>query len=293
MIITNKLNLPEGFVRACDTKAHNEPGSVSATTLLKGTKEIILTERHWDELEDDVANRVWAIWGTAVHSLLEIETPDTFVEESVSAVVNRMEVTGRVDCYDPKNAVLYDYKTASVWKVLYKEFDDWRKQGLIYAWLLMKNGFAVKKCRFIAMLKDHSKSKAKYDASYPQSPVYVYEFDVTSVDLMEIESFIINKVLDIQANNLLTDNAIPACSEAERWAKPTTYAVMKPGRKTAIRVLDDKALAEKMAAEQGGGCYVEERKGTDGKCPEYCSCCEFCSYWKAFYGDKANEGVKE
>ena len=64
MTITNKLGLPEGFVRACETTAHNRPGHVSATTLLKGTKEIVLTQRHWDELEDDVADRVWAIWGS-------------------------------------------------------------------------------------------------------------------------------------------------------------------------------------------------------------------------------------
>ena len=281
MTITNRLGLPEGFVRACDTKAHNEEGCVSATTLLKGVKEIVLTSRHWNEMEDDVADRVWAIWGQAVHSLLEHETPDTFVEESVSADVNGMKVTGRMDCYDPKEGILYDYKTASVWKVLYKDFDDWKKQGLIYSWLLNKNGFSVKKCRFIAMLKDHSKSKAKFDASYPQSPVYVYEFDVTDNDLMAIENFIQIRVREIHHCEKFDDDSIPECSEAERWAKPTNYAVMKQGRKTALRVFDNITEAEKLATEQGG--YVETRKGTDGKCPEYCACCEFCNYWKANY----------
>lgn len=285
MTITNKLGLPEGFVRACETTAHNRPGHVSATTLLKGTKEIVLTQRHWDELEDDVADRVWAIWGSAVHSLLEHETPDTFTEEYVEARVDQMMLTGRMDCYDAKNEILYDYKTASVWKVLYKDFEDWRKQGLIYAWLLNKNGFNVKKCRFIAMLKDHSKSKAKIDRSYPQSPVYVYEFDVTEKDLWDIQDFIQKKVKDIQATDGLEDDEIQVCGAQERWAKATTWAVMKNGRKSAIRVLDNKADAYKLAAEQGAGCYVEERKGSDGKCPEYCACCEFCNYWKANYGE--------
>lgn len=284
MKITNRLGLPEGFVKACSTKAHNEEGCVSATTLLKGVKEIVLTSRHWNEMEDDVANRVWAIWGQAVHSLLEHETPDTFVEESVSADVNGMKVTGRMDCYDPAEGILYDYKTASAWKVIYKDFDDWKKQGLIYAWLLKKNGFEVKKCRFIAMLKDHSKRLAKFDASYPQSPVHVYEFDVTDNDLAKIEDFIQIKVGEIQNCEGLDDDSIAECSEAERWAKPTTYAVMKQGRKTALRVFDNMADAEKLATEQGG--LVEIRKGTDVKCPEYCGCCEFCNYWKAIYMKK-------
>ncbi len=285
MKITNRLNLPEGFVKACSTAAHNAPGCVSATTLLKGTKEIILTRRHWDELEDDVADRVWAIFGSAVHSLMEVETPDTFVEEDVEAKVGNMMVTGRMDCYDPKNEILYDYKTASVWKVIYKDFDDWKKQGLIYAWLLNKTGFNVKKCRFIAMLKDHSKSKAKFDATYPQSPVYVYEFNVTESDLKDTETFIERKVAEIERCNDYPDDVIPCCTEDERWAKPTTYAVMKNGRKTALRVFNTRAEADKLVAEQGAGCYVEERKGTDGKCQEYCTCREFCHYWKTFYGE--------
>jgi hypothetical protein len=70
MIITNKMNLPEALVKAVTTRRHNNPGRLSATTLLNGMKQIILTDRHWDQLEDDVSDRFWAIFGTAVHALL-------------------------------------------------------------------------------------------------------------------------------------------------------------------------------------------------------------------------------
>jgi hypothetical protein len=73
MIITNKLNLPEGFVKAVSTEKHNAEGCLSATTLIQGVKQIILTDRYWDMLVDDVSDRLWAIWGAAVHSLLESE----------------------------------------------------------------------------------------------------------------------------------------------------------------------------------------------------------------------------
>jgi hypothetical protein len=80
VIVTNKFNLPQSLVNAVTTERHNKEGCVSATTLLQGVKQIILTNRHWDELEDDVSDRVWAIFGTAVHKLLEESNPNAFTE---------------------------------------------------------------------------------------------------------------------------------------------------------------------------------------------------------------------
>ena len=80
MTITNVKNLPQAFVSAVSTEPHNKNGEYSATTLNKGTKEILLTRRHWDDLTDDVADRIWAIWGTAVHALFEAEKDNCFHE---------------------------------------------------------------------------------------------------------------------------------------------------------------------------------------------------------------------
>jgi hypothetical protein len=238
-------------------------------------------------MTDDVSNRIWALLGTAVHKLLEIETPDTFTEEYFSVPVGSMNVTGRVDCYDMTNAIIHDYKTASVWKVIKGDFADWRKQGLIYAWLLTKQGFPVKECRFTAILKDHSKSKAKYDSSYPQVPTYVYQFTVSDADLKETEKMIYAKVEELEKAKDLPDDKLPMCTEHERWSKPTTYAVMKEGRKTALRVFEEKELAEQyLASLEEKKAYIEERKGSDPKCEEYCSCCEWCEYWQKNYANK-------
>ena len=96
-----------------------------------------------------------------------------------------------------ENEILYDWKSASTWKVVYKDFDDWKKQGLTYAWLMKQHGLNVKKCRFVAMLKDHSKTDAKHKPDYPQLPVCVYEFDVTEADLLETSERIKGKVEQI------------------------------------------------------------------------------------------------
>ena len=281
MKVMNKLNLPAAFVNAVSTTRHNAAGCFSATTLNKGAKEIILSDRHFDEIEVDAADQVWAVWGTAVHALLESQPDNNFHEEYFKVQVSNSYVTGQVDSYDMENATIYDWKTASVWKVQFADFEDWRRQGMTYAWLLQQSGLEVKKCRFVALLKDHSKTKAKTDSSYPQSPVFIYEFDVTPEDMAETRDRILNKVLEIEAAYELEDDLIEPCSDDERWADGEKWAVMKNGRKTAIKLFDNEADADAMAGEMGNAYYVEHRPAISRKCLDYCNCKEFCSFYHA------------
>ena len=281
MNVTNRLRLPEAFVKAVSTTRHNEAGCFSATTLNKGAKEIILTDRHFDEITVDAADSVWAVWGTAVHALLESQPDNNFHEESFKVPVSNSFVTGQVDSYDMENGVINDWKTASVWKVQFNDFKDWRAQGLTYAWLLQQSGLEVKKCRFVALLKDHSKTKAKTDSSYPQSPVFIYEFDVTAADMEETAARILTKVQEIESAYELDDDAIEPCSAEERWADGEKWAVMKNGRKTAIKLFDNSADADAMAGEMGNAYYVEHRPAISRKCGDYCNCKDFCNFYKA------------
>lgn len=281
MKVTNKLNLPAAFVNAVSTTRHNAAGCFSATTLNKGAKEIILSDRHFDEIEVDAADSVWAVWGTAVHALLESQPDNNFHEECFKVPVSNSYVTGQVDSYDMENGVINDWKTASVWKVQFKDFTDWRRQGLTYAWLLQQSGLEVKKCRFVALLKDHSKTKAKTDSSYPQSPVFIYEFDVTAADMEETAARILSKVQEIESAYELDDDAIEPCSAEERWADGEKWAVMKNGRKSAVKLFDNQLDADAMAGKLGNSHYVEHRPAISRKCGEYCSCKDFCNFYKA------------
>jgi hypothetical protein len=290
MTITNKLNLPAGLVKAVSTERHNADQCISATTLLQGVKHIILAERHWEELTDDVSDRIWAVWGQAVHSLLEQEGEHDFTEQEMTHQVGEMTITGRIDNYDMHKGIVCDYKTASVWKVKFNDFHDWYMQGMIYAWLLRKNGFKADRCRFIALLKDHSKSEAARDYQYPKNPVYVYEFDVTFANLIKTDAFIRTKVREYLRCSALADDDIPPCTPEERWDKAARYAVKKTGRKTAVRLLEDREAAEKMAAELGKDHCVEVRPGESVKCQSFCLCCQFCNYYQDTVraaGDKA------
>ena len=292
MLITNKYNLPEAFVKAIQNSRHNADKCLSATTLLKGTKEIILENRHFDEITVDASEEVWSVFGTATHSVLEHQEDEAFKEESFSVDVLDYKVTGKVDRYDMKHETIEDWKTASVWKVIFHDFEDWKKQGLIYTWLLRQSGLNVRHIRFIALLKDHSKSEAKKKADYPQSPVYIYEFDPSEDELTSIEAYIKEKVFEVSANADKPDDEIAECSPEQRWASPTKWAVMKEGRKTAVKVCDTeeeaKAFIEDLEKEKDKH-YVEERKGQDKKCSDYCACCEFCSYYKSLQNSEVTE----
>jgi hypothetical protein len=274
------MNLPEAFVNAVSVRRHNNPGRLSATTLLNGIKQIHLTDRHWDELEEDVADHFYAIFGSAAHKVLEGEGADEFAEEFISHELDGITVTGRIDNYNMRTGVISDYKTVTVYKIIKGDFDDWRKQGLIYAWLLLKNGFKVKTCRFIALLKDHSKSKAKRNSSYPQIPVYVYEFAVTPEGLSEIEAYMKGRIAEYKQYREMADDEIPPCTAKERWEKPSEYAVKKDGNKRASKVVDTLEEAEKIAGEKGKGFSVEKRPGESTRCMDYCSCCEFCNFYR-------------
>lgn len=280
MKITNNANLPQAFVNFVSNVRHNGDKTISATTLLQGDKQIVLTDRHFDEIEEDAADMVWASFGSAFHLLMEKQNDNSFKEEAFEVSIADWKVTGRVDSYDLENEILIDWKTASVWKVIYGDFEDWRKQGLVYAWLMKQNGLNVKRCRFVALLKDHSKSDAKRKPDYPQKPVYIYEFDVTEEALKETENFIKNKVLSVSQAYEKSDDEIVPCSSEERWETLTKWAVMKEGRKTAIRVFENREDAELLLKSLNGGHFLEERKGESKKCLDYCPCCEFCNFYK-------------
>ena len=279
MKITNKLGLPSPFVEAVSRDYQYKDKQYSVTALLKGVREAILQRRHNDEIEQDCSEMAWAIFGTAVHSILENaqEMADELKETKlITELPNGYKLSGVFDLYKESTATVIDYKTATVWKVIYNDWEDYRKQLLIYCWQLRQIGFEANSGEIVAFLKDHSKSKAKYDSSYPQQPIYIKHFDFTENDFKEIEAFI------IEACENLTDDELPICTPVERWHKDDTYAVKKEGRKTAIKVCNSSEEAYAYIADNNldSKHYVEERLGADTKCEEYCSSCEYCSYWR-------------
>lgn len=163
-------------------------------------------------------------------------------------------------------------------KVLKQDFADWKRQGLIYSWLMKQNGLEVKHCKFIALLKDHSKADARNKPDYPKQPVFVFEFDVTADDLAEIETFIEARVKALEFADTLKDEELTPCTKEERWTTPEKWAHMKEGRKSAIKLYDSEEEAAKVELKKDE--YIEHRPGENKKCDNYCNCREWCPLFK-------------
>lgn len=294
--ITNKLNLPRQLVDLVSSDYQPKEHQYSCTTILKPTRQVILERRHNNEIEQDVSEMVWCIFGILAHSVIENSQEDVgqFKEEKLKVDLGKYckelegyYLSGRSDMIDLLDKCITDWKTASCWKVIYKDFEDWRKEMLIYAWAVKDMGFEIDKAQAIAFLKDHNKTKAKVDSSYPKLPVWVEKFKFTDKDFKDIEEFIITRFLELKKYEDVSDNELPMCTMEERWNDGNKYIVIKHGAKRATKIHETLEEAEEhlnnLNKNYPNVYEIQERLGEDKKCLEYCSACKFCPYYKEKY----------
>ncbi len=275
MKITNKNNLPIAFVNLANEQREYKEKRYSVTTILAGTKSILLHKKYDDVLEQDVEDMIAMLFGTAMHYVLEHADKTDMKEIRLEKeIIDGYFLTGAFDLYNEKDYAIEDYKTGKVAKVMGNDFEDWRKQGLQYAWLCRHHGIIVDKLKFHVLIKDWSKLKAKYDSAYPQHPIWTWHYKISSRDMMEIEDFIFTKFKELIYFE--GKSFIPPCSEKERWNTGSKFAIMKRGKKRALKVFNSKREAESNMT----GDYIEERKGEDIKCEYYCLANRFCDYYK-------------
>ena len=282
MKYTNKLGLPKVVVEAIkqDDRDYDDY-TFSVTEILNPTRIIWLKKRHKDEIEVDVSSMIWAMLGTATHYITDqYSTDESITEERLSKNIEGMTITGQFDLYE--NKVLYDLKTTSMWTKVYGYREEWEQQLNIYRYLLNEAGFEVEELKIIAIYRDWS----KYQGMKQGIPNQVDTINIPMWRLDETEYFIRERLIEIKAMRDLKDENLPLCTPEQRWANSTQYAVKKPGRKSAVKLWDNMAEAQKDAAKRGKGHYVEIRQGKDKRCIDYCDCKEFCSYYKENYGGK-------
>lgn len=279
MRITNKHNLPESIVRAVERHDH-KGADYSATQLLNPPRILHLTRRHEDELTQDVSERLWALRGSAIHSIAERgegyeQYSEIYMEQEISGV----QVSGTADLYDIPTETLYDFKDTSVWTIIFgSRLEDWERQVNIYAYLMRQEGYEVQDAQIIAFMRDWQKSKAKFDPNYPQDSVAVFTIPVWTEE--EQYAYLVSRVATMESCKDTPDEALPFCSDSERWKKETKHAVMKEGRKSAVKVHDVKEYALKQAEELGPNHYVQTRPGEAKRCAEYCDVSRFCNQYQ-------------
>lgn len=272
-MVTNKYNLPQALVNLTKEKEYQDH-RYSITELLNPTREILLLRKHAKEIEVDVSDTISALFGSAVHKLLE-EADSENAEVKMEYQLGEDIIVGITDKMDGDTVV--DYKTCSVSKIQKQDFSEWRDQALGYAWLNYKlTGEIKRKIKIHALLKDWSKLRLAKSSNYPVSPLYTWTYDISDSDYDYIEQKIKDKLADIKSGNM------EQCSLSDRWYTGDEYAVYKnAGDKRAAYVASTEQEAHDYITNKlGGSGEIQVRKGESLKCKYYCKVSKFCEYAK-------------
>lgn len=286
MKLTNKHNIPETFVNVLKRPTYSKgKAHLSATQLLNSPKIVALTKKFEDELEQDVADMVWSIFGTAIHGVLEHGKDDNHqVEERLHATLDGWRISGAIDLQilDGLGGVaIRDYKTTSAWAVM-NEKVEWEQQLNIYAWLVesVKKNTHVTDLGIVAIIRDWSRREAAKNPDYPQAPVK--EIPIKLWPYQEREEYISHRLSLHSACEFAIEAGedLPDCTPDEMWERPTTYAIKKKGGVRAIKVYEIKEEAE--AALDLKTQELEVRPGSRTRCENFCSVNMYCQQWRDY-----------
>ena len=280
-MFTNIQNLPEPVVKALSSDDYSS-GAVnsSVTTLIDSPQIKILSRKHQDDISYDVSERLWSVLGTAVHNMFEDHASGDYLsEERLFTEVNGWKISGAIDIQKTEkdgSVTILDYKCTSVWSVIFGK-ESWQQQLNFYAYLVRKcKGLSVSKLQICAVLRDWKQSEAEFKPDYPKSPITVIDIPLWSTS--QQDEFVSNRVRlhqDAETAYAMGQEIAP-CSSEERWLRPTKYAVMKKGRKRAVKLHDNETEAHGHAETLGKDHLVELRKGEAVRCEKYCPVALFC-----------------
>lgn len=281
MNYTNKTGLPAyiaDILRAAhqndgyDGPAVNKPNTISVSRLIAPAQKVALERDHADELTVDVSDLYPALLGQAIHLLLERAgdaVPKLVSERRLTLAWNGWTISGKQDLYETEDGTILDYKNSSVWAYVFGKL-EWEQQDNVYAFLSRMNGHPVTGLKNILFCTDWRRGEAKRDPKYPAR---IVEMPIPLWDQDKQRSYVNAR---LEAHKAAADGNPASCTEEERWARPTTYAVVKAGQKRAVRVFDNAREATEAARP---GTSVVERPAESVRCASWCLAAPFCPQW--------------
>ena len=299
MKLTNKFNLPETFVNCIKRPQYSKGSSeISVTEILSPPQLVLLRRQHADDIEQDAADMVWSLFGSAVHNILEHGKDDHhIVEQRLFTTFEGWSISGAIDLQkiiDGK-VLIADYKVTSAWAVQ-QEKQEWIDQLNLYAWLVERtqaievgvrtSDGIVSGLQIIGIVRDWSRREAALKETYPQSPIVTLDIPLWSYE--DREAFVRRRLtLHNEANFAAVSGLMPECTSEEMWEKKTTYAVMKEGGKRAKKVFEIKEDAVAFAGQQKESHYIETREGGRTRCDSFCQAAPFCNQYQTYLKEKS------
>jgi hypothetical protein len=269
------------LVKAVENDPYNAgDGDISCTTLISPPMIRHLRDANSNRISEDVADRMYSLMGQAMHHVLEMADDDALVEERFYAVYESPQgdkkVSGQIDRYD--DGSIQDWKFTSVWEYIHGLKPEREAQLNILADLMRRNGEDIKGLQINMLFRDWSATKAEFDNAYPQTQIAV--IDVPLWEPKKAREYIEQR-LEVHYGP-----TVPDCTNEERWKDGDKYALMKEGRKSALRVTDSegdlmewavwKKVVPTVTSELPKGHSIELRPSVAKRCKTYCNCSEFC-----------------
>lgn len=287
----------------------SKPNYISATTLIKPIRQIILGSRiKPEDAIPDIKDRISSVFGQTLHTGVEMawklhyktslaklgyptrvieavrvnpetQEPDTipvFTEVRAEKEILGFTVGGKIDLIVDYR--LRDVKSTSVWAYQnQRNVGKWKLQGSIYRWL---NQEKITHDEFLVqyLLLDWTRAAAKRDPNYPANAVPARS--ITLLSVAETEQWVRNKLqLLLQYRDALEED-LPLCEEEDLWRSPTKYKYYAkedaPPSSRSTKNFDDFTEARAyMANEKGGKGRIDKVPGEVKACL-YCPCYALC-----------------
>ena len=303
-----------------DYDYHFEPNYISATSLLKSTKQLVLSQRvAAADKEMDISDLFASRFGHAVHDSAEkawrksgnrimkvLGYPDSiadnivvnpteeelrasnaivpvWIEQRSYREIDGYKIGGKFD--QVINGRLFDFKTTSVWTYIYGGKDeDYRLQGSIYRWLNPK--IITDDYIYIQFLfTDWQRMRAKQDpVNYPQ--IKTKEYPVELLSIPETEQWIKNKLRSLSAAWNKPEEELPPCNDKELWRSDPQFKYYADAAKTdgrSTRNFDTMPEAQAFMVTKGGKGVIKTIPGEVKAC-EYCPAFSVCKQKDQYYG---------
>ena len=264
-----------------DTKAPN-PTRIGVTELINPPLHRTLFHKNWDKIKRDPGESVWMLLGSGLDEIVKRYSTTALTKLKLELpTIHGITVVAVPDMIDTVDKVLADLKVTSVWSV--KETKkEYTYQLNLYHLLLKKLqpelAKQVERLEIHAILRDWRRNEKLRYHDYPVSQFIILPIDIWSTD--EQEQF-----LDAQLQDHL-QHPERECTNEEKWQKLDQFAVMKAGRKSALRVLDSEQEAINWCntnghlSNLGKSITIVKRPGECVRCENYCSVASFCKYYQ-------------
>jgi len=300
---TNKTGLSSSLYDAIVGFAseYDKVGWKSVTTLIDSPRAKLLTERHSDEIIEDVSDLLWIFFGNMAHLIAERNaSPKAIAEQRFIEEVNGKQISFKPDLLLPNEDIpgtwtLRDFKVTSVYALKSalngNVKKEWTKQLNIYAYLLHLANIQVTAIKLEVIARDWRFTESLREHGYPAAQCAVIPVAMWST--AKTKEFLEERIRLFAECEELEDDDLPLCSEDERWADPDRWAVVKTNGKVGVsgykkalpRATSFRNRSEALIFMAGrkdqDELEIEYRRGESRRCERgYCKAAPFCSQFR-------------